>query len=109
MIEKIDIETQYKLLQAIHENDGVSQRELSRSLGYSLGKVNYLMKGLVEKGFVKLSNFSKSEHKMRYVYVLTPKGISERVKITGAYLKRREEEYEMLRIEIDDIKKKVFE
>ena len=104
---KENIEDIYRVLDEIERESGVSQRELSKNLGYSLGKVNYLLKGLAEKGWIKLDNFSKSEHKLRYAYVLTPRGIKEKVKITRAYLKRREDEYERIALEIEELRKKV--
>jgi len=106
---KENIEDIYRVMDAIEKDQAMSQRELSKSLGYSLGKVNYILKGLMEKGLVKIENFARSSHKLRYAYVLTPNGIREKVKITRDYLKRRELEYERMRLEIEELKRKVGE
>ena len=92
------------LLRKLESNSEYTQRELSREMGVSLGKVNYCMKKLVEKGLVKLSNFSRNPNKVGYTYLLTPKGIEEKTKLTFAFLKIKTEEYEMLKEEISKLK-----
>ena len=92
------------LLRKLEENPKYTQRELSRETGVSLGKVNYCMKKLIEKGLVKLMNFSNSTNKSGYSYLLTPKGIEEKGKLTFSFLKIKMEEYEILKDEISKLK-----
>jgi len=89
------------LLRKLESNHEYTQRELSREMGVSLGKVNYCMKKLTEKGWVKLSNFSHNQNKMGYAYLLTPSGIEEKARLTFSFLKRKVVEYEVLKKEID--------
>jgi len=90
-----------KLLQA---NPTLSQRQLATELGVSLGKANYCLRALVEKGLVKLGNFSKNPNKRHYAYILTPAGLEEKSRITLAFLKRKETEFEAIRREIEVLK-----
>ena len=92
------------LLRMIEENPKYTQRELSKETSVSLGKVNYCMKKLVEKGWIKLSNFSSNPNKSSYSYLLTPKGIEEKAKLTFEFLKIKIEEYEVLKEEIKKLK-----
>ena len=92
------------LLRKLEENPKYTQRELSRETGVSLGKVNYCIKKLIEKGLVKLMNFSNSTNKSGYAYLLTPKGIEEKGKLTFSFLKIKMEEYEILKDEISKLK-----
>src|SRR5512143_2152392 len=87
-----------KLLQA---NPSFSQRQLAAELGVSLGKANYCLRALVEKGLVKLGNFSKNPNKQQYAYILTPAGLEEKTRITLDFLKRKEAEFEAIRREIE--------
>ena len=89
------------LLRKLESNPHFTQRELSRGMGVSLGKVNYCMKKLTEKGWVKLSNFSHNQNKMGYAYLLTPQGIEEKSRLTFSFLKRKVIEYEILKKEIN--------
>ena len=79
----------------------MSQRELADKLGMSLGGLNYCLKALIDKGFVKLDNFQNSKHKLKYAYVLTPAGISQKVAMTSSFLRRKMQEYDALKEEID--------
>lgn len=79
----------------------MSQRELAASVGVSVGGMHYVLNALIEKGFVKLGNFTAVEEKRRYAYILTPKGISEKAEITRRFLVRKMEEYEALKVEIE--------
>lgn len=97
-------ENRYKLLKLLHENPEMNQREIASVLGLSLGKVNFCLKALVEKGWVKAGNFSKSPNKKAYVYLLTLRGIEEKAKVTFNFLERKQREYETLRMEIEDLK-----
>jgi len=97
-------EITYKLLKAIEKNPEMSQRELSRELGVSLGKTNYCIKALIKKGLIKASNFRNSRNKSRYLYLLTPKGVEMKAKVTLRFLKLKISEYEMLTKEIEILK-----
>ena len=89
------------ILRKIKKNPNSSQRELAENLGFSLGKLNYCLKALQEKGLVKIKNFQKQLNKVNYMqYVLTPKGISERTKLTINFMKRKMQEYDELKKEI---------
>jgi len=90
-----------KLLQA---NPSLSQRQLAAEMGVSLGKANYCLRALVEKGLVKLGNFSKNPNKVKYAYILTPAGLEEKTRITLAFLKRKEAEFEAIKSEIEVLK-----
>lgn len=90
-----------ELLRKLEQNPKYTQRELSKEMGVSLGKVNYCMKKLIEKGLVKLANFSNNSDKVSYIYLLTPKGIENKSKLTIEFLKIKVEEYNMLKKEID--------
>ena len=82
----------------------VSQREVATSLGMSLGKVNYCLRALMAKGFVKVENYRKSTNKLAYFYVLTPSGMAAKAELTKAFLERKMREYEELRAEIEQLK-----
>ena len=81
----------------------MSQRDLAVHVGISLGSMNYCLKALMDKGFVKLENFQNSKHKFKYVYILTPVGITQKVALTSRFLKRKMEEYEALKAEIEGL------
>ena len=93
-----------KLLQA---NPTLSQRQLAEQLGVSLGKANYCLRALVEKGLVKLGNFSKNPNKGKYAYLLTPAGLEEKTRIALAFLKRKETEFETIQREIEELKREL--
>lgn len=93
-------EITYKLLKSIDANPSQSQRELSRSLDISLGKLNYCLKALMDKGLVKVNNFKKSANKTGYLYLLTPAGVEEKAKVTVRFLQRKVKEYEKIKLEI---------
>ena len=88
------------LLRKIKNKPESSQRELAEELGFSLGKLNYCLKALKDKGLVKINNFRKNPKKISYIYVLTPKGISEKTKLTINFMKRKMQEYDELRREL---------
>lgn len=100
-------EYRYKILKLIEANPEISQRQLARELGVSLGKTNYCLKALIEKGLLKAANFRNSQNKMAYVYKLTPKGIEEKTSVTVRFLKARLKEYETLQSEIEQLRKEV--
>jgi len=88
------------LLRKIKNNPESSQRELAEELGFSLGKLNYCLKALKSKGLIKIDNFRKNPNKINYIYVLTPKGISEKTKLTINFMKRKMQEYDELKTEL---------
>jgi EPS-associated MarR family transcriptional regulator len=97
----------FKVLQAIEHNPAASQRELSKELGVSLGSINYCIKALVDKGLIKVDNFVKSDKKRGYAYYLTPQGIFDKAEITCQFLKRKKEEYALLKAEIAELQVEV--
>lgn len=97
-------ELRYKLLKKIAENPEISQRELAGLMGVSLGKTNYCLKALIEAGWVKVGNFTRSYNKLNYVYFLTPKGVAEKTAVTLRFLKHKQMQYERLKQEIDQLK-----
>ena len=102
-----DIELQYQALKQLQRNPNLTQRELAEILGVSLGKTNYLVKSLLDVGWLKLENFRKSDNKMGYIYLLTPKGIAEKAAITRRFLDRKRSEYDRLVLEIETLEKEV--
>ena len=97
-------ELRLRVLRALEANPELSQRQLAAELGVSLGGVNYALKALVERGFVKAGNFRKSGNKVAYLYVLTPQGVAEKASLATVFLSRKLEEYEMLKHEIDALR-----
>lgn len=97
----LDEATHYRLLKLLQDNPELTQRELAQAMGVSLGKTNYCLKALVEKGLIKAANFKNNPNKKNYAYLLTPKGIEEKARITLRFLKRKQQEYEALKDEID--------
>ena len=93
----------FDLLRRLEKNPQYTQRELSREMGVSLGKVNYCIRKLIQKGWVKANNFRNNPNKINYTYLLTPKGIENKGKLTLYFLKRKIEEYELLKDEIDEL------
>jgi EPS-associated MarR family transcriptional regulator len=92
------------LLRKLESNPESTQRELSQEMGVSLGKVNYCMKKLIEKGLIKITNFKQNPTKLGYAYLLTPRGIEEKSRLTFSFLKRKVIEYELLKKEINELK-----
>ena len=100
-------DTHYQVLKILEQNPQISQRELAKEMGASLGKVNYCLKALMQKGLVKAGNFKNSRNKIAYFYVLTPRGIETKAKISARFLQRKLEEYEALRVEIEELQTEV--
>ena len=96
-----------RVFQIISSNSQMTSRELAQKLGVSNGSAYYLLLSLIDKGFVKLSNFKESSQKTKYSYILTPKGIREKSLITNKFLVRKKQEFEALREEIDSLEKSV--
>lgn len=101
-------EYSYKILKLIAADAEISQRELAKALGISLGKTNYCLKALIEKGIIKVGNFKNSKNKLAYMYLLTPRGIEEKSAITLRFLKAKIKEYEMLDEEIKSLKQEAI-
>lgn len=91
----------FRVLRMLQDNPDLTQREIAEKLGISTSGLNYCLKALIDKGWVKVQNFSQSKNKFGYIYVLTPQGITNKAMLTGRFLKRKIQEYEALRVEID--------
>ena len=94
-------DTYYRILRLLQEDPDMTQREIAAKLGLSASGLNYCLKALIDKGWVKVQNFSRSKNKFGYIYVLTPQGLAEKALLTGRFLKRKIQEYEALKAEID--------
>tara|TARA_B100001057_G_C22843333_1_gene947983 strand:+ start:143 stop:457 length:315 start_codon:yes stop_codon:yes gene_type:complete len=100
-MKKIKIQDNFEVLRKIHKNPAATQREMAEDLGFSLGKLNYCLNALKNKGFIKINNFRNKKNKIKYMqYVLTPKGISERTNLTVNFMKRKMKEYDELKSEL---------
>ena len=106
-LKSIDPDVHFRVLHSLDEEPELTQRELAQKLGISLGSVNYCLKALIEIGHIKAGNFSKNPNKSVYLYLLTPKGITEKASLTADFLNRKMVEYHALKKEIDAIKSKV--
>ena len=100
---QIQEDTYFRVMLILQENPDLTQRELAEKLGVSVGGLNYCLKALMDKGWVKMQNFQNSKNKFKYVYLLTPQGIAERVALTSRFLDRKMQEYEALKAEIDSL------
>ena len=100
---KLQEDTHFRVLRLLQENPEMSQRELAEAVGVSVGGMHYVLNALIDKGLVKLGNFTAAEDKRRYAYILTAKGISEKAAITRRFLARKKEEYEALKAEIESL------
>ena len=98
-------EYRYKILKILEANPEISQRDLARELDVSLGRVNFCVKALIEKGLLKATNFHNSHNKLAYMYLLTPKGLEEKSIITARFLKLKMLEHEALQAEIEELRK----
>jgi len=96
-----DNQDHFNVLRKINSKPKSTQRELAVELGFSLGKLNYCLKALKNKGLIKIKNFEKNPNKLNYIYVLTPRGISEKTKLTMNFMKRKMKEYDELKKEIN--------
>ena len=101
-------ELQFTILRTLDQRPHSTQRQLASEMDVSLGKVNYCLKKLAEKGLIKLHNFQNSKQKSAYLYLLTPKGIEEKSRLTFSFLKQKTEEYDRLKQEIDQLQKEMF-
>ena len=100
MNNRSDNQDHFNVMRKIQEQPKTSQRNLAEQLGFSLGKLNYCLKALQQKGLIKIKNFQKNTNKLNYIYVLTPKGFNEKTKLTVNFMKRKIKEYEELKSEL---------
>lgn len=100
-------ESHLKVLRLLESDPSLSQRELSHALGLSLGKTNYCVRALLDKGLLKMQNFRNSENKLSYAYLLTPAGVTAKAQLTRDFLSRKMQEYENLKVEIERLKAEV--
>ena len=98
-------ETRYRILKLLEADPQASQRRISDELGISLGRVNYCLNALINKGLVKANNFRNSENKRAYLYLLTPRGIEERARVTARFLRVKLDEYEILKRELEELQR----
>jgi EPS-associated MarR family transcriptional regulator len=98
-------EMRYQVMRLLEANPELSQRDVARALGISLGKVNYCLQALMQKGWIKATNFKNSHHKAAYMYLLTPRGLEEKGRLALRFLVIKMREYEKLRVEIDQIRR----
>lgn len=101
---RLQQDTHFRVLHILQDNPDLTQRELADRLGVSVGALNYCLKALIEKGWVKMQNFNGSKNKFGYVYILTPRGITEKAALAGNFLRRKLEEYDALRLEIETVR-----
>ena len=97
-------DTYFRVLRMLQDNPDLTQREIAEKLGISTSGLNYCLKALIDKGWVKMHNFSQSKNKFGYIYVLTPQGVTEKAVLTSRFLKRKLAEYETLKTEIDTLR-----
>ena len=102
-------EYRYKILKILEANPEISQRDLARELGVSLGRANFCLKALIEKGLLKVTNFRNSKNKMAYMYLLTPSGIEEKSVITARFLKIKMQDYANLEAEIRELRREALQ
>ena len=104
---RIQEDTYFRVMHILQQNPDLTQRELAEKLGISVGGLNYCLKALMEKGWVKMQNFSHSKNKFGYVYLLTPSGIAQKAALTSAFLRRKMSEYDALKVEIASLKSEI--
>ena len=109
MENTFDNETRYRLLKFLQQHPDWSQRQIARGMGISLGKVNYCLRALTARGFVKVGRFTRSQSKSDYRYLLTPKGVAEKIKTTARFLTHKQEEFEVIQQEITSLKRELKE
>jgi len=103
----VEDEVHYRFLKVLEENPDITQRELAATLGVSLGKANYCLRALMGRGWVKMDNFRRNPKKLGYVYLLTPKGVEEKARITMRFLRHKLHEFDALKAEIERLKLEV--
>lgn len=100
-------EVRFRVLRLIESNPEISQRELADELGVSLGQINYQLKALKERGLIKVGNFMHSDNKLAYIYLLTPKGVADKLAITKRFLVRKRQEFELMKTELEELEREV--
>ena len=103
--ELLDDEARYQILRLLEANPEMSQRDVARTLGVSLGKVNYCVQALLQRGWIKVTNFKNSRNKAAYMYLLTPRGVEQKGRLTLRFLHRKVREYEVLKDEIRELRR----
>jgi EPS-associated MarR family transcriptional regulator len=104
---KLNEDKYFRMMRILEATPDLSQREMAKALDISFGGINYCLNALVAKGLVKIENFSQNQNKFGYVYLLTPSGIAEKAALTSSFLKRKMDEYEALKVEIETLKSEV--
>ena len=107
MPDQPDSKIDYELLRQISTQKNTSQRDLARHMGVSVGKINYCLRAVIDRGWVKANNFRRADNKWAYVYLLTPSGVSAKVRLAHAFLERKEREFEALQREIEELRNEV--
>jgi EPS-associated MarR family transcriptional regulator len=105
--QQLQEDTHFRVLSLLETQPDLNQREMAKALGVSLGGINYCLRALVAKGLIKMHNFQANENKLGYAYLLTPQGMTEKIALTGRFLKRKQEEYAALKAEIEALQKAV--
>ena len=106
-VPMLSVEYRYKILKKLEIEPQISQRDLARDLGISVGRANYCIQALIAKGLIKVNNFKNNQNKKAYMYFLTPKGIAEKINATSRFLKIKTDEYEALQREIEGLRNEV--
>jgi len=101
-------DTHFKVMNLIHKNPDITQRELAKKAGISLGSMHYCVKALIKKGWVKAGNFKRNPDKSVYLYLLTPEGVSQKSKLAFVFLQRKKLEYDALKLEIKNLSKELL-
>jgi EPS-associated MarR family transcriptional regulator len=107
VVQAVHEETHFRVLRLLEANPRMNQRELASALGVSLGKTNYCLRALIDKGLVKMQNFRNSDRKLAYAYLLTPVGLAKKAELTARFLRRKVAEYEAIRREIRALKSEI--
>ena len=106
-MKQLNDELRYRVLKTLERDSNISQRALAKELGVSLGKANYCLQALVEKGLVKIDNFKHSRNKLGYAYLLTPRGLEEKGRVTVRFFRRKMQEYEELELELEELRREL--
>lgn len=107
-IKKQNFDTHFRIMHLIYKKPDITQRELAKKVGISLGASHYCIRALVKKGWVKAGNFKRNPHKSEYLYLLTPEGMSQKSKLAVDFLRRKKVEYEALKLEIDNLSEEIL-
>lgn len=105
--DKLNDDKYFRLMRILEATPDLSQREMAKALGVSFGGINYCLNALIDKGLVKIHNFSQNQNKFSYIYLLTPAGVAEKAFLTSNFLKRKMNEYEALKVEIETLRSEI--